>query len=106
MSQTGDKLTKTDGKEQTPVCLVRRIKLVAEGILISNPLKVEEKEDFDIFFHENKRSLQTQQPFTNELQGTKQTTDFKDKIQRKAMNGVLFKNIFHLLLSSTCIFRQ
>lgn len=33
---------------------------MAERILILNPLKVGAKGDFDIFFHEKKRSLQVQ----------------------------------------------
>lgn len=47
-------------KSKTPLFFFRIIQLVAEEILISNPLKVGER-DFHIFYHENRKSLQTQQ---------------------------------------------
>lgn len=46
-------------KSKTPLFFFRIIQLVAEEILISNPLKVGEREDFHIFYHENRKSLQT-----------------------------------------------
>lgn len=96
------------GKEQTPLCLFRRIRLTAEGILIPKPLKVEGKEGFDIFCHENKLTNTTSTVTFHKL--TKKL-EIENRFQRQNskkgyVNGILFKNTFHLLLPSTCIFRQ